>query len=299
MRHSAWIERAIVSLFISFFSLFASFFLSASPAAALDAVTWMEVEFPPGYIHQGPLQGQGYEDVITRILMENLPGYRHDKMMGNLARMYHEFKQGRRVCNVALFKTPERQTFLHFSIPSTFTLPVGLITLKDRLHLFGNAAEIRLESVLRTDLRLGISRGRSYGKAVDTVLKEAAGAAPIFVHSGKDVFESLMRMLLSDRLDYLLGLPEEVLYVAEKMGVRDRVATIALKETQGTYDAWLGHVACSKTPWGAEIIRRIDAILRKERPTDRYRSAYERWLDENQIPRYRELYDRIFLNIDD
>jgi uncharacterized protein (TIGR02285 family) len=297
MRH--WIPRAIFFLFLFFFSLFASFFLPASPAAALDAVTWMEVEFPPGYIHQGPLAGQGYEDVITRILMENLTEYRHDKMMGNLARMYHEFKKGRRVCNVALFKTPERQTFLHFSIPSTFTLPVGLITLKERLHRFGNATEIRLAAVLQTDLRLGISRGRSYGKAVDAVLREAEASAPVFVHSGKDVFESLMRMLLSDRLDYLLGLPEEVIYVAEKMGVRDRVATIALKENQGTYDAWLGHVACSKTPWGAKIIQRIDAILREERPTDRYRSAYERWLDENQIPRYRELYDRIFIKTDD
>ncbi len=265
------------------------------PGAAMDAVTWMEVEFPPGYIHRGPLRGQGYEDVITRILMENLTGYRHDKMMGNLARMYHEFKQGRRVCNVALFKTPERQQFMVFSIPSTFTLPNGLITLKKRWHRFGSATEIRLESVLQTDLRLGISRSRSYGKAIDAVLKNAEGSDRIFVHSGKDVFESLLRMLLSDRLDCMLGLPEEVIYVAEKMGVEDRIVTIALAENQGTYDAWLGHVACSRTPWGERIIGRINAILRKERPTERYRQAYERWLDANQIPRYRELYDRVFL----
>lgn len=287
--------RTVSAGFTPLSLLFAILLLIPAPSAALDEVAWMEVEFPPGYIHKGPLQGQGYEDVITRILMENLTEYRHDKMMGNLARMYHEFRQGRQVCNVALFNTPERQEFMYFSIPSTFTLPNGLITLREKLPAFGNVSEIRLVDVLETDLRLGVSRDRSYGKAVDAVLKAREGSDRIFVHSGKDVFESLLRMLLSDRLDCMLGLPEEVVYMAEKMGVKDRIATIALKENQGNYDAWLGSVACSKTPWGAEIIRRINEILRKERPTDRYRSAYERWLDDNQIPRYRELYDRVFL----
>ncbi len=289
--------RIVSAGFVPFFLLLAVLVLIPVPSTALDEVAWMEVEFPPGYIHKGPLRGQGYEDVITRILMEHLTEYRHDKMMGNLARMYHEFRQGRRVCNVALFKTPERREFMYFSIPSTFTLPNGLITLRERLPKFGDASEIRLAEVLETDLRLGVSRDRSYGKALDEVLKAHEGSPGIFVHSGKDVFESLLRMLLSDRLDCMLGLPEEVIYVAEKMGVKDRIVTIALKENQGDYDAWLGSVACSKTPWGAGIIRRIDEILRKERPTERYRSAYERWLDDNRILQYRELYDQVFLNI--
>ena len=134
--------RIVCAGFTPLFLLFAVLLLTPAPSAALDEVAWMEVEFPPGYIHKGPLRGQGYEDVITRILMEHLTEYRHDKMMGNLARMYHEFRQGRRVCNVALFKTPERREFMYFSIPSTFTLPNGLITLRKRLPEFGDASEI-------------------------------------------------------------------------------------------------------------------------------------------------------------
>lgn len=265
------------------------------PGAALDSVTWMEVEFPPGYIHEGPLKGQGYEDVITRIIMENLPEYRHDKMMGNLARMYHEFKQGRKVCNTALFKTPERLEFMVFSIPSTFTLPNGLITLKKRHARFKNASRLQLADLLETDIRLGVSRDRSYGKAIDAVLQKTGASDRVFVHSGKDVFESLLKMLLTDRIDCMLGLPEEVMFVAEKMEVKDKIVTIALLENDGNYNAWLGHVACSKTPWGEKIIERINQILIKERPTERYRNAYERWLDENHIQLYRSLYDQIFL----
>ncbi len=280
--------------------LVAMLILAAAAAGRVEAqesVTWMEVIFPPGYFQDGPYEGQGYEDVITDILREHLPGYRHERMLGNLARMYHEFKQGKEVCNVALFKTPEREAFMLFSIPSTFTLPNRLITTRDKFDRFRRADTVRLADVLAKDLRLGISRGRSYGRQIDAVLAPRLEEGTVFVHSGKDVFESLLRMLLRDRLDCMLGLPEEVGYVAEKMGVKDEIVTIALAENEGTYDTWLGYVACSKTDWGRRIIERIDRVLRKQRPTERYRGAYERWLDPKSIENYRRLYDEVFLSI--
>ncbi len=278
--------------------LFLAMFLVPVWAKAEEkSVTWMEVVFPPGYIHEGPLAGMGYEDVITDILTENLTEYHHDKMMGNLARMTHEYKQGKPVCNVALFKTPEREEHMLFSIPSTFTLPNGLITTRKKWESFNNASSLGLAHILKDEIRLGVSRGRSYGKSIDAVLE--AYPARLFHHSGKDVFESLLKMLLSQRLDAMLGLPEEVLYVAERMGVRDEIVTIALAESEGTYDAWLGHVACSKTDWGKKIIGQIDEILLKERPTERYRGAYERWLDPNSLENYRRLYNEVFLKTGD
>lgn len=278
--------------------LFLATLCLAPPAEGADKkIIWMETVFPPGYIHEGPLAGLGYEDVITDILQRNLTDYRHETLMGNLARMIHELKQGRPVCNVAFFKTPEREAFMYFSIPSTFTLPNGLITLRKHRDRFGPAPEVRLKTVLADGIRLGISRDRSYGKAIDAVLDEFRDRENVFVHSGKDVFGSLLRMLLSGRLDCMLGLPEEVGYVAEQMEVRNRIVTIPLIENEGTYDAWLGGVACSKTPWGREVIDRINGILRRERPTEQYRGAYERWLDPDAIESYRRLYDSVFLDI--
>ncbi len=264
-------------------------------AAAEETVAWMEVIFPPGYIQEGPFKGQGYEDVVTDILQENLPEYRHEVMMGNVARMFHEFKQKKNVCNVALFKTPEREKFMHFSIPSTFTLPNRLIALAGGSESLHEGSAVSLDALLKKDVRLGVSRGRSYGKPIDKVLKKYESDGSVFLHSGEDVFQSLLKMLLKGRLDYMLGLPEEAVYVAERMGVKDKIVTFQIQESKGGYDAWLGHVACSKTDWGKRLIDRINTILLKQRPTDRYRMAYERWLDENSIKIYSRLYDDVFL----
>jgi len=264
---------------------------------AETSVVWMEADFPPGYILKGPDKGQGYEDIMTRILQENLRGYRHDRLLGNLARMNHEFKMKKNVCNVALFKTPERQKIMYFSIPSTFTLPNRLIIPAKNVAKFGGSEMVKLDEILKSGLRVGVSRGRSYGKNIDAVLKRYNTRKNLFVHSGKDVFQSLLKMMLADRLDCLLGPPEEAVYMAKKMSVEDQVASLTLKESTGNYDEWLGYVACSKTEWGNRFINKINRILLEKRPTTKYRGAYEKWLDRNSIPMYRKLYKEAFLTI--
>ncbi len=282
-----------------FFAILLVLALYPMIAVAQDSMTWMEADFVPGYIHEGPLKGQGYEDVITKILQKDLSGYTHQTMIGNMARMTQEFKQGKQVCNVALFKTPEREEFMYFSVPSTFTLPNGLIAKKDKLSLFGNSQAVSLDEFLKSKIKLGISRDRSYGKNIDAVLEKHKNSGNIVVHSGKDVFESLFQMLIRDRVDCMLGLPEEVMYVAEQEGLKDKIASLTLKENENTYDSWLGYVACSKTDWGKQAIGKINQILKTQRPTVEYRSAYERWLDEHAKESYRKLYDEIFLKINE
>ncbi len=74
-----------------------------------------------------------------------------------------------------------------------------------------------------------------------------------------------------DRLDGLIGLPEENLYQAEQLGIRDQLMTLTIDENQQGYDGWLSSVGCSKNEWGRRIIAEIDRILLTERATERYR----------------------------
>jgi hypothetical protein len=71
--------------------------------------------------------------------------------------------------------------------------------------------------------------------------------------------------------------------------------TLTIEENGHGYDAWLSSVGCSKNAWGRTVIDRINAILLEQRPTERYRAAYERWLDPNAIEKYRLVYKEIFL----
>jgi len=266
------------------------------PASAKDAITWMEVSMPPFLFQEGPEKDQGYGNVVSAILRENLPEYDHFVMATNVTRHFHKFKQGEKVCGVGLYRTPEREAFMHFSLPVLLTLPSVLITRKDKLADFGATSSIRLDAVLRNpNVVIGLSQDRSYGLQIDAILKRHEGRENLIHFGGQELSANYFKMLMLGRLDGLIGLPAEAMYHAEKMGLRDQVATLIIEENQQGYEGWLCAVGCPKNEWGRTVIDKIDKVLLEQRPTDRYRAAYERWLDANSLERYRAVYREVFL----
>lgn len=251
---------------------------------------------PTLFIHEGELKGQGYEDVITDILMENMPQYSHKKITANISRHYYSFKQGEKVCNVGLYKTPEREAFIYFSTPSFFTLPTVLVIKKEKFADFGGSKTVRLDTLLQNKkITIGRAKNRSYGRYVDTILDRYKDQANVVTFEGEELSRNFFQMLGLNRIDALISLPEEAIYQAEKLGIKDEIMTLTIEENQVGYASWLSYVGCSKTDWGKKIIEQINRVLHVQRPTKRYRQAYERWLDESSLANYRRLYDQVFL----
>jgi len=277
------------------------FVICCTPAFAhcKDTISWLEAVAPPFFIHEGEFAGQGYEDVITDILTENLPEYSHERIIANISRHYKEFKDGRKACNIGLYKTPEREEFLYYSIPSFFTLPAVLIINKSKYASFGGKKTVTLQEVLQKNLIIGRSTKRSYGKLVDDILDQYGNDQNIFLYEGTELSLNFFEMLKLDRLDGLIGLPEEAMYQAERLGIRDQIITLTISENQTSYEGWFSYVACSKNDWGKELISKINNVLRQQRTTERYRMAYERWLDESSLEGYRKLYSDVFVKVID
>ena len=268
----------------------------AVPAWAKDSITWMKTVMPPYLIQDGPFKDQGYGDVITRILQSHLAEYEHAEITTNITRHFYKFKQGDKVCSVGLFRSPERETFMYFSIPSFLTLPAVIIIRKESLPRFGGKTSVRLADVLNDkDMMIGLNKDRSFGIDTDAILNKYRGRGNTLEIAGQELSLNLFKMLMKGRLDGILGLPEEELYQAEQMGIREQLITLTIEENQTGYDGWLSSVGCSKAPWGKEVIDKINAILIKQRPTERYRAAYERWLDPGAIEQYRRVYREVFL----
>ncbi|MCL1979831.1 MAG: TIGR02285 family protein [Proteobacteria bacterium] len=281
---------------LTMFALICLTLTLAAPARAKDSITWMEAVVPPYLIQDGAFKEQGYGNVITRIVQAELVEYEHKRIVTNITRHFYQFKQGENVCSIGLFRTPEREAFMYFSIPSFLTLPAVIIIKKESLPRFGNKASVRLAEVLNDkNMMIGLSKDRSYGIDTDTILNKYRGASNILEIAGQELSLNLFKMLMKGRLDGIVGLPDEALYQAEQMGIRDQLITLTIEENQTGYDSWLSSVGCSKTPWGKEIIDKINVILSKQRATERYRAAYERWLDPNAIERYRRVYQDLFL----
>ncbi|MCP4343456.1 MAG: TIGR02285 family protein [Desulfobulbaceae bacterium] len=267
-------------------------------AWAQDSIAWMEAVAPPFFIHEGEFKGQGYEDLITDILIAKLPQYNHSHMQANISRHYQQWKQGEKACGLAMYKTPERMDFAYFSLPSVLTLPTVLIIKKDKFNTFGGMKTLSLTDILKSNQYVvGRSKNRSYGIEFDNTLDQYGNSQNIFDHEGPELTLNLLKMLLAGRIDALSGLPEEAMYLAEKMGVRDQIMTLSIKENQVNHDASLTYVACSKNEWGKKTIADINIVLLKQRPTENYRAAYERWLDQSSIEGYRKLYKEVFLTI--
>ena len=179
--------------------------LSALPAsAAKDSITWMEVSMPPYFIQDGPDKNQGYGDVVSAILQEQLPEYEHFEMVTNVIRHFHKFKQGEKVCSIGLYRTPEREEFMHFSIPSFLTLPAVLIPRKDTLADFGTRLSIKLDDILRDKkFIIGLSKDRSYGIQIDALLKQYKDRGNLIVYAGQELSANYFKMLMLKRIDGL------------------------------------------------------------------------------------------------
>ena len=285
----------VLSLFFCGIALMAVLF-APTLSWAKDSVTWMEAVMPPYFIQSGALKDQGYGDQITRIIQEGLTDYQHEEMVTNVTRHFYKFKQGEKVCSVGLFRTPEREEFMYFSMPSFLTLPAVIIIRKEALPELAGQTTVRLADILKNDtVTLGLAKDRSYGVNVDDVLKRYRGTNATVEVSGAELSLNLFKMLMKGRLDGILGLPEEALYQAEQLGIRDQLMTLSIEENLNGYEAWLSSVGCSKNAWGKAIIDKINAVLLAQRPTKRYRAAYERWLDPNAIDQYRKVYTEVFL----
>ena len=73
-------------------------FLNPLQVMAKDSITWLEAVAPPFFIHEGPLRNQGYEDLLTEILITKLPQFDHKRMQASISRHYQQFKQGEKAC---------------------------------------------------------------------------------------------------------------------------------------------------------------------------------------------------------
>ena len=263
-----------------------------------NSIVWLEAVAPPFFIHEGEFEGQGYEDLITDILKKNLPEYEHSHMIANISRHYQQWKQGEQACGLAMYKTPERMEFAYFSIPSVITLPTVLIINKENFANFGGTKTVSLTNLLKSNnFVVGRGKNRSYGIEFDDTLNIYGNDKNIFAYEGPELTLNLFEMLLAGRIDALPGLPEEAMYLAETLGIKDKIMTLNIVENQVNHNASLTYVACSKTEWGKKAIEDINKVLLKVRPTESYRTAYERWLDSSSIEGFRKLYNEVFLTI--
>lgn len=239
----------------------------AQPGAA-DAsapeVQWLVYELPPLYITQGPQKGQGALDHLLRdVLLPRLEGLRHQVVALPPKRLEVSLQQLPNACVLGMLRNAERDSYLYFSRPFPIGAAPALLVRRADLarwpDLLDAQGRLSLKAWLqRTDTRLGLAEGRAYGATMDALLAAQPPGRLDKVTSQNPTL-NLMQMLKRERIDGLLVLPFEPGQLAREAGLDlGEVQTLPLLEQGPTRE---GHVACVRTPLGAEVVRRADEVM--------------------------------------
>lgn len=231
----------------------------------------------------------GSIDRMEKLFVDNLNDCTHSYDSANVKRIVNTIKQKENACSIPLYRTPERDQIIEFSVPYQIVLSNALIVLESQIGKFkpfmNKDGTISLEAVIKKDYRIGIAKGRVYRGIIDEVLKKYKNDPHIVEHVSQSMVTNLTMMLVAGRIDGLIGYPFEAQYVAKTMEKKTSIISIPIA---GMEPYGLTSVGCSKTEKGKEIVKRLNNIIMKNRTTPEFMDFQEYWLNPLTIKRFRE-----------
>ncbi|KAF0814043.1 hypothetical protein IGB42_01723 [Andreprevotia sp. IGB-42] len=267
-------------------------------AAASDArvLTWAIRDWPPVFIvptQTAPKSvtqlGNGVADQNMAALIAHMPEYEHRFVYANINRIFADMAAGTPECFAVALKTPEREKAAWFT--RNFLLPpMHMVVRKDQLaRITAGSNGMAVEALSkRSDLAAYVENGRSYGAAVDSLVKTAPG-----VFRSMTVTESgqLIRMLDAGRMDYTFEYPYVVEYMQRQFPFRNELALLPIAEAATPLTSY---VACTRNAWGLQAIRDIDRAIRMLARTQAFRQPLYDWLSPELRDRYRPQIERFY-----
>ncbi len=237
-----------------------------------NTIIWTRWSNPPIFIESGPYKGMGVADLTQKHLFKLLPNYNHKVLSTNIPRVIALAKEKAHTCNVSWLDTPEWRKDFYFSKPFQIVPTNGIIIRDINRDAIGREVPVSFDELLGAKkLRLGVAR--FYGEGLDDILeKYNYKNNPKVSVASKSINPHLM--LMSGRVDYILGYPMEVIFYQKTIPGYDGVA-IPTKENTNYVEVVMG---CSKTPWGKKVIDEINKILEQSEVVELYQKYMNDWL---------------------
>jgi uncharacterized protein (TIGR02285 family) len=260
---------------------------------AKEEIIWPYFSFYPIYICENDklVGGAGLE--IYHLMWENMPEYKHEAVLLPIKRFLKEMKEGKHYLFWGLYKTPEREKYLYFSIPCRISLPTMVVVRKSDLQKFGGGKTVSLKVLLGDKaLRFLMFSSISFGSGVDELLKENEKAENVYTEYRTDKMnQNSLDLLLKKRIDYFLKL-NGTRHIAIEMGIADQIVFIPIKE-QTHYK--VGHIAAPKNEWGKQMIEKVNQILRKQIPKETFFQFFTPLVSDNVVPELRRQFNELIV----
>lgn len=260
-----------------------------------ETIFWAKPGLEPFYFPAGRRDGQvGFGDLMVEDLMKLLPGYQHQELRANYSRMIAEIRSGNPVCGI-IHRTPEREQFTAYSNILAFPPSYRLYILAEKRHDYKQLpgwedGAVSLEDVLQSKrrLRMGHQVKHSYGNALDeTLARHSRNLEQIRGYSGQ---KSLVKMLLADRVDFILEFSWVVNYHLRELNLDvSELEGVVLTEAPAYLPVSIG---CPNNIWGQHLIEHLNNITPPLH--ERMKGYLEAWLEPEEIEDYRTAFKHYF-----
>ncbi len=223
---------------------------------AKEKIVWPYFCFKPVYIcsNNQLVDGSGFH--ILNLLWQQMPEYDHELAQMPIKRILEYAQNSENQLFYGLYKTPEREKYLHFSIPCRISTPIYLVIRKPDISKFGNGEVVFLKQLLEnkklTFLHL---QSISFRKEIDELIEKHKDDTNVLTeYSTVDMVRKSLKLLLSHRVDYMLSL-DGTQKVAKEMGTADEIAFLSISE-QDKYE--IGYIVAPKNKWGKAMINSVN-----------------------------------------
>lgn len=276
-------------LFTAVFVLF-----SLTSARAEEPVIWPVFSYPPLFIMEAGKEPSGVGINVINLIKSKLPEYEHKIKELPISRVFHGLQEGYPYCVYGVLKTPEREAYMHYSLPCRITTPCFVVVRKEDVEKFGGGKKISLRELLENrKLKLLIKKDVIYNKEINSVIDEYATQKHVYLLPSDELGKKEVEMLVAKRIDYTVSVTSTA-YEAKRMGVLDEISFLPFEDAYNHYD--VGYIACPENEWGMHMIDKINNILKEEISKPQFFDLFKPFVTENMIPELKSQYEKLIMN---
>lgn len=235
----------------------------------------------------------------NRLLMTALPQYQLNIEYAQSPSIARLLKKLPNSCAPNRVKTPDRLKDNIYSLPINISLGMR-VYFKEGVQAhtlpkktFNNSPKLSSLASLFTGKSthiLGVENGRSYGVFLDSQIA-ALEKYNLVIRNGIEATPSLVKMLLKDRIDYIIEYP---FGINETLSNLPYDITLDSLRIANSTDYIVGYVACHKGVLGQEVIENVNSALQKLYRSYSFYQAHTRHIDEADLIDFNRAYQVVF-----
>ena len=230
-----------------------------------------------------------------KLILSQLKGFNIEFQTVPAKRANYVIKNNNNVCVTSRIKNSKREQYSIFSTPQNLYLTYKLYRLANSTEpipaeVFNNKGEIISLSALfsaQPNKLLTIADGISYGKFFDNEINKLR-SKNVYSRSGVKRAEAISKMLTKKRIDYILYFPTVFNLIMNK---ETAIESYSIANAQPYI---LGHISCSKSKLGQQVIDKINIILHNAYQTEEFYQAHYQWIHPQDKKLLDQYYPEVF-----